>query len=128
MLLAACSAQGEPQSYDSDAAQEGAEFREIAYDVIATLDSPCPITTDTELQETYAAPRSRLANLEARLGGGNHGVDLAIAQADWDHWLSQNVLECVEPDLPSAEVRLTRDLEAAMEGIIRLEQLAAANG
>ncbi|MBX7541074.1 hypothetical protein [Qipengyuania sphaerica] len=125
LLLASCGDAGKTIAYNEADARDGAEFRHVAGQVLMRLDQTCPYSTEPDLTGLYDAPNSRFANLVFRLDGSARGMDLAIAQADYDYRMSQMVLECAMPDQINAEDSIRSQVDQAMELVIRLETLAA---
>lgn len=123
--LAGCSALGVGGSdYGPDDAAEGAAFRVEAFEAFAKLNPVCPFTADAGQLERYQAPAARYQAVKDWVADTPFIVDMAIVEANYQHYWTVNKAECGAVDTEQSLAQLDGELNALNQRLDNLEKLA----
>lgn len=122
LALVGCDSMGGSGYSDSDA-QMGAAFRHHARDVVAGLAPTCPFSVNPEVLSAYDGVEARFDALKESIAGRSLVVDLAVVEADYEHYWSVNQVECAEPDGEGTSEQITREVAAIDAQLQQLERI-----
>ena len=122
LALAGCDSMGGGGYSDSDA-QMGAAFRHHARDVVAGLTPQCPFSVNPEVLTAYDGVNARFDALKESIAGRSLVIDLAVVEADYEHYWSVNQVECAEPDGEATAEQITREVAAIDAQLQQLERI-----
>lgn len=121
--LAGCSGSG-TTDYDRQDAADGASFRLEARETIGRLKPVCPYSVDPAQLARYEEPRARYEALKEWVADTPFIIDLAVIEADYNQFWSDNTTECGPADTEESIGTLNAELEALNARLDNLEKLA----
>lgn len=120
--LVGCDSMGGSGYSESDAAI-GAAFRHHARDVVAGLAPQCPFSVNPDVLTAYDGVGARFEALKESIAGRSLVVDLAVVEADYEHYWSVNQVECAEPDGEGTAEQITQEVAAIDAQLQQLERI-----
>jgi|GEM_PF-2677310 len=122
LALAGCDSMGGGGYSESDA-EIGAAFRHHARDVVAGISPQCPYTVNPDVLTAYDGVKARFEALKESIAGRSLVVDLAVVEADYQHYWSVNQVECAAPDGEGTAEQITQEVAAIDAQLQQLERI-----